>query len=91
MNNNKQKNLKLRRWIGTIMCVMGVCSAIFFTYVKFSKLWNTVDEAGNATGQSGALILVVASLLLLAKGIQVLLYKDNHKKKKKINFTLPDL
>ena len=81
----------LRRWIGSIMCVIGFSSTIFFSYVKVSNLWNIVDEAGNATSQGGILILILGSLLLFAKGVQVLIHKDKSKNRKKFTFTIPDL
>ena len=86
---HKHKSRLLRQWLGTIMCVMGVGSAIFFSYVKVSNLWHTVDEAGDITGQTGLLILIFGSLLLVAGGIQMLLPKRRHRKNRKFRFTFP--
>ena len=90
MKETKRKKAVVRRWVGTIMSVVGAGAAAFFTYVWRSGLWNTVDEAGNSTGSGAAILLIVASILILVRGIDILIHKDE-KNRKNFTINLPEI
>ena len=91
MSKKKQGTAAVRRWIGVIMCLVGAGATAFFVYARAMGLGTTMDEAGNVTGGSGSILLILASLLLLAKGIQVVLTKDKKTDRRKFRINLPDI
>ena len=90
MKGKKRGKAAVRRWVGTLMSIVGAGAAVFFVYVWRSGLWTTVDEAGNATGSGGIILLIIASLLLLVRGIDILVHKED-KPRKKFTIQLPEI
>lgn len=90
MKKKKLSKAAVRRLVGIIMSVVGAGATAFFVYARIAGLGKIVDEAGNSTGGSYTL-LILASLLLLAKGIQVVLTKEKKNDRKKFRINLPDI
>lgn len=90
MSKKKQGKAAVRRWVGILMCLVGAGATAFFVYVRAMGLGNIVDEAGNSAGGSGTSLLILASLLLLIRGVSVLVSKEK-KPGKKFRINLPDI
>ena len=90
MSKKKHSKTAVRRCIGWIMSVVGAGATAFFCYVWSSDLWQTVDEAGNATSRIGYLLLAFASFLLMVRGIDVLIHREN-KERKGFNIHIPEI
>ena len=91
MKKKKLGKTAVRRLVGIIMSVVGAAAAAFFLYARAMGLGKIVDEAGNAAGGGNYALLILASLLLFAKGIQVVVTKEKKTGRKKFNISLPDI
>ena len=90
MKKKKMGKTAARRLVGAIMSVVGAGDTVFFLYARSMGLGKIADEAGNVTGSSGYNLLILASLLLLARGVSVLVSKEK-KPGKKFRINLPDI
>ena len=91
MKKKKMGKSAARRLVGAIMSVVGAGATVFFLYARSMGLGKIADEAGNVTGGSGYNLLILVSFLLLAKGIQILVFKEKKTGRKKFNLNFPDI
>ena len=91
MSKKKLGKAAVRRLVGIIMSLVGAGATAFFVYARAMGIGKIVDEAGNAAGSSSYTLLIFASLLLLAKGIQVMVTKEKKTERKKFRINLPDI